>query len=89
MEPARRSQFSTQGYDPTILPDLQQFDRTFNLPDPPSFQQINNQNATLIPAVIGETSLDVEWAHAIAPVANILLFDFAPRQSPPFYQYHV
>ena len=65
-----------EGYDPTIVPDLQEFDRTFNLPDPPSFQQINNQNDTLIPGTIPETSLDVEWAHAIAPAANILLFDF-------------
>ena len=65
------------GNDPTILPDLQQFDRTFNLPDPPSFQQINNLKVGVDPQTIDETSLDVEWAHAIAPAANILLFDFS------------
>ncbi len=32
------------GTDPTILSDLEQFDRTFNLPDP-QFQQINNEGA--------------------------------------------
>ncbi len=66
------------GNDPTILPDLQQFDRTFNLPDPPSFQQINNLKVGVDPSGIEETSIDVEWAHAIAPAANILLFDFSP-----------
>ena len=65
-----------EGNDPTMLPDLQQFDRTFNLPDPPSFLQINNLKVGVDPYTIGETSLDVEWAHAIAPAANILLFDF-------------
>ena len=29
------------------------------------------------PSGIVETSIDVEWAHAIAPAANILLFDFS------------
>ena len=65
------------GNDPTILPDLQQFDRYFSLPDPPSFQQINNLNVGVDPSGIVETSIDVEWAHAIAPAANILLFDFS------------
>jgi hypothetical protein len=65
-----------EGYDPTISADLKQFDRTFGLPDP-QFQQINNQNVPVIPDIIGETTLDVEWAHAIAPAAKIVLFDFS------------
>ncbi|MGA7499857.1 MAG: hypothetical protein WBX00_24265, partial [Isosphaeraceae bacterium] len=67
-----------EGFDPTILQDLQHFDKTFGLPDPPSFQQINNSGVSADPGVIPETSLDVEWAHAIAPGAKILLFDFPP-----------
>src|SRR5271165_2672569 len=66
------------GNDPTILPDLQYFDRILNLPDPPSFQQINNLKVGVDPSGVEETSIDVEWAHAIAPAANILLFDFSP-----------
>ncbi|MGO9924476.1 MAG: hypothetical protein ACLQIB_58585 [Isosphaeraceae bacterium] len=77
------------GYDPGFVDtsdpnydtsDLAIFDRTFGLPDPPLFEQINNQNASEDPVTVGETALDVEWAHAIAPEANILLFDFAPSE---------
>ncbi len=73
------------GYDPGFLDttdpnynnsDLAIFDRTFGLPDPQTFKQINNLGLSEDPTTIGETSLDVEWAHAIAPEANILLFDF-------------
>ena len=68
-----------QGYDPTIAADLHHFDQTMNLPDPPSFAQVNEHGGTNFPAVdpatIDETSLDVEWAHAIAPDANILLVE--------------
>jgi subtilase family serine protease len=65
---------------PTIAQDLQTFDATMGLPDP-NFTQIapagsppafnpndNNQIGWGV-----ETSLDVEWAHAIAPGANIVL----------------
>ena len=65
---------------PTIASDLQVFDAAMGLPDP-NFTQIapagspppfdpNDGNA------FGwgvETSLDVEWAHAMAPGANIVL----------------
>src|SRR5271166_2961489 len=44
------------GNDPTILPDLQQFDRYFNLPDPPSFQQINNLNVGVDPRRLSKNS---------------------------------
>lgn len=62
--------------DPKILADLRTFDRTFNLPDPPSFTKATPQGR---PAVngdwAGEIALDVEWAHAIAPKARILLVE--------------
>jgi subtilase family serine protease len=68
---------------PTITNDLRAFDRTFGLPAPPSFQIV--QPAGRVPAydpanseMVGwaeETTLDVEYAHTIAPGANILLVE--------------
>ena len=71
---------------PTITQDLQSFDQSFGLPDPPSFKII--QPAGAVPAYpsdpfgkpdrsgwAGETTLDVEWSHAFAPGANILLVE--------------
>ena len=52
-----------------------------NLPDPPSFKKVDQTGGTDYPAVSGssgwavEESLDVEWAHAIAPAANIILVE--------------
>jgi hypothetical protein len=70
-------------YDDSSLPDdLKTFDAQFNLPDPPSFTQINQDggsNANVFSDPSGlweiEEALDVEWAHAIAPKANILLVE--------------
>jgi subtilase family serine protease len=68
---------------PTIQHDLAVFDRTFSIPAPPSLNVITP--AGKIPAYdpansdmvgwAGETTLDVEYAHAIAPQANILLVE--------------
>lgn len=67
---------------PTIQHDLAVFDAFFGLPPPPSFTIIypaGKPNTTLSNAphdVLGwsiETSLDVEYAHAMAPGANIVL----------------
>jgi subtilase family serine protease len=68
---------------PTIEHDLQVFDQTFNLPDPPSFTiiQAAGQVAPFDPtngdmaSWAVETTLDVEWAHAIAPGAAIVLLE--------------
>jgi subtilase family serine protease len=65
---------------PTILQDLQTFDADYGLPDPPSFTVLaplgtvpfdpsNNDQV----GWASETTLDVEWAHAMAPGANIVL----------------
>jgi hypothetical protein len=63
----------------TLVADLQTFDRQFNLPDPPSLVQLNQSGGTKLPAVNNtwaqETALDVEWAHAVAPGANIVLVE--------------
>ncbi|HXQ62326.1 MAG TPA: S53 family peptidase [Acidimicrobiales bacterium] len=67
---------------PTIGHDLNVFDRTFGLPAPPSLDVI--QPAGPVPPYktdssregwAGETNLDVEWAHAVAPGASILLVE--------------
>src|SRR5437667_3119332 len=66
-------------YDaPTILSDLKKFDAQFGLADPPSIRKVSQSgSATSLPAADAgwalELSLDVEWAHAAAPKANILL----------------
>jgi subtilase family serine protease len=67
-----------------IRGELRTFDKSFRLPAPPSFRIIHpagpippyDPNAR--PSMFGwaiETSLDVEYAHAIAPGANILLVE--------------
>jgi subtilase family serine protease len=68
---------------PTIQSDLATFDATFHLPAPPSLTII--QPAGAVPPWDptnsdmvgwgGETTLDVEWSHAIAPGAKILLVE--------------
>ncbi len=60
--------------------DLHVFDTEFNLPDPPSFIKLNENGGTILPTAYNsgwalETSLDVEWAHAMAPQANIVLVE--------------
>src|SRR5438128_2202896 len=66
-------------HDPKIAGDLHYFDWIFGLPDPPKFTQVNERGGkvftTVNPAWALETALDVEWAHAIAPRANILLVE--------------
>lgn len=68
---------------PTIAADLRTFDTAFGLPAPPSFSIITPRGK--IPAYspsgkdragwAAETSLDVEWAHALAPKASIVLVE--------------
>jgi subtilase family serine protease len=67
---------------PTVQRDLSRFDRAAGLPAPPSLKII--QPAGKVPAYqpnsdregwAGETDLDVEYAHAIAPGASILLVE--------------
>ena len=67
-------------YDaPNIAADLHVFDQQFGLPDPPSFVKVNQTGGTNYPRPDDgwgmEIALDVEWAHAMAPRANILLVE--------------
>ena len=65
---------------PTIAQDLQIFDADYGLPDPPSFTVLaplgtvpfDPTNSDQVGWAF-ETTLDVEWAHAIAPGADIVL----------------
>ena len=62
--------------DPNISSDLKQFDRQYGLVDPPSFTKYIQTGLNQTDAGWSlETSLDVEWAHAIAPKANIVLVE--------------
>jgi len=68
---------------PTIRNDLAVFDKTFGLPAPPKFTIIHPAgnvppydpgNSDMV-GWASETTLDVEYAHAIAPGASILLVE--------------
>ena len=65
---------------PTLQSDLAAFDTLFGVPPPPSLTQIHMPGSTPFDYTdnnqLGwaeETSLDVQWAHAIAPGANIVV----------------
>jgi subtilase family serine protease len=67
---------------PTIRYDLAVFDKTFHLAAPPSLKIIQPAGKVPpynpksgMPGWAGETDLDVEYSHAIAPDANILLVE--------------
>ena len=78
------------GYnDPNAASDLNKFSSQYGLPSectggatPPScfvFSQVNQTGGSSLPATNAswdlEISLDIEWAHAIAPAASILLVE--------------
>lgn len=79
---------------PTALSDLQTFSTTFGLPVPnapggPSFTTYypsgtptfsNSAHGTQV-GWAEETSLDLQWAHAIAPMANIVLVAANPEET--------
>jgi subtilase family serine protease len=65
---------------PTITADLTTFDARLGIPAPPSFTidcpqgcPTYNPEVPDEPGWAVETSLDVEWAHAMAPGANLVL----------------
>ena len=74
--------------DPSIAADLVAFDKEFGLPTA-NFQKIYTVGSTLTTTAptpnsdwAGEISLDVEWSHAIAPGAKILLVEAASATDP-------
>jgi hypothetical protein len=74
-------------HDPNIFSDVNSFSDDYNLGrfnsggNSPSFQVMDQNGGTNYPAndpsgeLAFETTVDVEWAHAIAPGANILLVE--------------
>ena len=68
---------------PTIEADLAVFDQTFSLPPCTTangcFSKVNSAGAAAPPATDSgwayETHIDVEWAHAVAPGAKIVLVE--------------
>jgi len=66
---------------PTISADLTAFDNEYRLSAPPNLtihslgSPDNNPSNSDLESWAQETSLDVEWAHALAPDANILLVE--------------
>jgi hypothetical protein len=64
--------------DPNILNDLKKFSSQFSLANP-NLSVVNQTGSSNLPKTDGgwsqEISLDVEWAHAIAPKAKILLVE--------------
>ncbi|MEI8021526.1 MAG: S53 family peptidase, partial [Schlesneria sp.] len=73
--------------NPNIISDLSGFDAYFGLSDPPSFNVLNEFGGTNLPGKdpFGkggwsvEEALDVEWAHVMAPKANLILFEAASQ----------
>jgi autotransporter-associated beta strand protein len=77
--------------DPNALSDLNAFSSTYSLPQfdvsgGPTFEKLNETGGTSLPGTDTkfngtnsdwelEESLDIEWAHAMAPMANIDLFE--------------
>ncbi len=61
-------------HDPTLVSDLATFDQTYKLPAiAPTV--VNLAGAKTNPGWALEESLDIEWAHAIAPAANIVVVE--------------
>jgi subtilase family serine protease len=68
------------GDHPSIQSDLAVFSQTFGLPTP-AFVKLNQKGSAAGPwpkvnaSWAGEIALDVEWAHAVAPAANVVLVE--------------
>ena len=67
-------------HDPNLQADLNTFDARFGLPNP-SLTVINQAGDRTNNDWALEESMDVEWAHAIAPGAKILVVEAAPARS--------
>lgn len=65
---------------PTLAADLHQFDSDYGIPDPPSLKILAPLGTGTVDMTLPdpqgwafETSLDVEWAHAMSPGASIVV----------------
>ena len=64
-------------HDPNLSSDLHTFDQAYGLPDP-TLTVDNLAGSQTDNGWALEESMDVEWAHATAPGANILVVEAAP-----------
>jgi len=66
-------------HTPNAASDLAAFSAYYGLPNAPSFLQVDQNGGTNYTTSVSgwalETALDVQWAHALAPGANILLVE--------------
>ena len=67
-------------HDPNLKSDLKTFDANYGLPNP-SITVVDQAGTQSNSGWALEESMDVEWAHAIAPGANILVVEAAPSNS--------
>jgi subtilase family serine protease len=67
-------------HDPNIESDLATFDAKYNLPTP-NLTVVNQAGSQTDNGWALEEAMDVEWAHATAPGANILVVEAAPSFS--------
>jgi subtilase family serine protease len=61
-------------HDPNLASDLKTFDQAYNLPTA-NLMVVNQAGSQTDSGWTGEESLDVEWTHAMAPGANILVVE--------------
>ena len=77
--------------NPNATSDMATFDSQWGLPAPPSFSVVyanGNGHCTTPPPNAGwalESSLDIEWAHAMAPKANIVLVEACSNSNVDLY----
>ncbi len=67
-------------HDPNVQSDLAAFDAKYGLPNP-TLTVVNQAGSQTDSGWTLEESMDVEWAHAIAPGASILVVEAAPASS--------
>ena len=64
-------------HDPNLSSDLSTFDQQYNLPTP-QLTVVDQAGSQTDDGWALEESMDVEWAHALAPGANLLVVEAAP-----------
>ena len=69
-------------HDPTLASDLQTFDQAYGLPNP-ALSVVDLAGPEVDFGWTLEESLDVEWTHAIAPAANILVVEASSQSLKP------
>ncbi len=73
-------------HDPNLLADVNTFDAKYNLPSP-SITVVDQAGAQTDNSWTLEESMDVEYAHAIAPAAKIVVVEAAPAPSSQYQEF--